>query len=165
MENGICTIKTAEDNISKDSNIFNFDYYISKGLLNSIDVNIGFYGNEEKVGYLKNMGNLNTFYDNLTFKINSIQKEIIEIKAETDVLILSIDTSLEEIKKLKTSLESYQDNVNSSVYKNLFEKLLAQENILIGAIGELFIKNTIYYDIVDDIAKSPITPYGFWLYK
>ena len=164
MENGICTIKTAEDNISKDSNIFNFDYYISKGLLNSIDVNIDFYGNEEKVGYLKNMGNLNTSYDNLTFKINSIQKEIIEIKAETDVLILSIDTSLEEIKKLKTSLESYQDNVNSSVYKNLFEKLLAQENILIGAIGELFIKNTIYYDIVDNITKSPITPYGFWLY-
>jgi hypothetical protein len=31
---GLCSIKTAEDNPSKDSFIIDFSYYIAKGILN-----------------------------------------------------------------------------------------------------------------------------------
>lgn len=162
MKDGICTIKTAEDNISKDSNLFNFDYYISKGLLNKAEVDGDFYGTYDKIGYLKSIGTLNSNYDKLSNQIVLLQKELIELKSETDVLILSIDTSLEELKKLKMSLSNYVDNTSSSVYKNIVEKIETQENILIGAVGVLFLKNNSYYDIVEQIIKTPITPLEFW---
>jgi hypothetical protein len=70
---GLCSIKTAEDNPSKDSFIIDFSYYITKGLLNKEITEADLYGkNENDMGYLKTLGYLNTQYDNITNKIINI---------------------------------------------------------------------------------------------
>jgi hypothetical protein len=67
---GLCSIKTAEDNPSKDSFIIDFSYYISKGLLDKDTTEADLYGiNENDKGYLKTLGYYNTKYDELTNKI------------------------------------------------------------------------------------------------
>jgi phage-related protein len=44
---GLCSIKTAEDNPSKDSFIINFNYYTTKGILDKDMVDADLYGKGE----------------------------------------------------------------------------------------------------------------------
>jgi hypothetical protein len=58
---GLCSIKTAEDNPSKDSFIIDFSYYTTKGLLDKAQTDADLYGvTKGDVGYLKKLGYLNT---------------------------------------------------------------------------------------------------------
>jgi hypothetical protein len=58
---GMCSIKTAEDNPSKDNFIIDFSYYIAQGILDKERTEADLYGiDDNDLGFLKTLGYYNT---------------------------------------------------------------------------------------------------------
>lgn len=142
---GLCSIKTAEDNPSKDSYIIDFRYYNMKGLLDEEISNRDLYGiNEQDQGYLKTLGYYNTEYDKLSNKIINLQDHsYTELVANIEVNLTGIDTALQELNKTRTKMLKYYNNEKteeeqSQTYQNYQNTLLEQQTILIGLIQDTF---------------------------
>lgn len=158
---GLCSIKTAEDNPSKDSYIIDFSYYTMRGLLDAASTNADLYGNnEDDMGYLKQLGYYNEKYDELTNLIINLQDEsYTELAANIEVNLTGIETAQQEMNKINKTLSRYAADYKESDTKNeTYEaykiKYNEQKNILIGLIEATFIKNGQYYLPDKDIFKT-----------
>lgn len=185
---GLCSIKTAEDNPSKDSYIIDFSYYIMRGLLDKNTTEADLYGvNDSDMGYLKQLGYYNTKYDELSNLIINLQDESYnELVANVEVNLTGIETAQQELNKIHKNLSRYISNVNkdqnteeNDTYLNYKIKYNNQKNILLGLIEDTFMTNNEYYkdlpiesqdftwskiqdanDLLDNIMK-----YGFKAFK
>ena len=178
---GLCSIKTAEDNPSKDSYIIDFSYYILKGMLDGDMVNNDLYGkNDEDMGYLKQLGYYNTEYDKLSNKIINLQDEsYTELTANIEVNLTGIETAQQELGKILKKLNQYgQPKKNgegevksvleeSDTYKSYKIKYNEQKNILLGLIESTFFTNGECIRLTDNTGKptteviNSLTPSSF----
>lgn len=150
---GLCSIKTAEDNPSKDSYIIDFSYYTLKGLLDKSKTDADLYGiDSEDLGYLKTLGYYNGKYDELSNKIINLQDEsFTELAANIEVNLTGIETAQQEMNKIKKSLSRYAqgkqnttstENVEENdTYKSYKIKYNEQRNILLGLIESTFMND------------------------
>lgn len=153
---GLCSIKTAEDNPSKDSFIIDFSYYITKGLLNKEITEADLYGkNENDMGYLKTLGYLNTQYDNITNKIINISAQsFTELSANLNVNLTGIETAQKQLRDLEKKLSKYtvQDSesyLNNKTFQSYQYEYMEQYSIYVQLILDTFYTNNrcIYGDI------------------
>ena len=145
---GLCTIKTAEDNPSKDSFIIDFSYYISKGILDKDTVERDLYGIEKgDMGYLKQLGYLNDSYDHLSnLIINLSTQSFTELETNLNVNLEAIETSQQQLIKLKAQADKYKKISNdpdktpeqSQTYENYITKIEEQTGVLNSLIEETF---------------------------
>lgn len=157
---GLCSIKTAEDNPSKDSYIIDFSYYIMRGLLDEQETNADLYGiNNNDMGYLKQLGYYNTKYDELSNMIINLQDEsYTELTANVEVNLTGIETSLKELNKIKKSLSKYinsqkEISEENETYLSYKTKYIEQKNILYGLIEDTFFKDGSALDFFSDPAN------------
>lgn len=145
---GLCSIKTAPDNPSKDSFIIDFSYYTTKGLLPVEQIEQDLYGIKyDKTvinGYLKTLGNYNTQYDILTNKIINLQNNSFnDIDAHIQINIEGINVIIKEIKEYTEMISKYSNQQNSSIYKTYQAKLREAQSTLYNLLSSTFepIKN------------------------
>lgn len=182
---GLCSIKTAEDNPSRDSYIIDFSYYTMRGLLEKEETEADLYGkNDEDMGYLKQLGYFNGEYDRISNLIINLQdKSYTELQANIEVNLTGIETAQKELNKIKKNMSKYSAAKNSKngtieesdTYKNYKNKYIEQKNILIGLIKDTFMTNDRYDDSLDikdwkgasdaDTLFEKITNYGFKKFK
>lgn len=184
---GLCSIKTAEDNPSKDNYIIDFSYYTLKGLLDKSKTDADLYGvNNEDFGYLKTLGYYNNKYDELSNKIINLQNEsFTELTANIEVNLTGIETAQQEMNKIKKSLSRYTQGKQeeeittveeSDTYKSYKLKYNEQKNILLGLIENTFMNDGNKYGIFDgkdfiEVSGSPadvltiINDIGFKTFK
>ena len=152
---GLCSIKTAEDNPSRDNYIIDFSYYTMRGLLDKNTTDADLYGiNESDMGYLKQLGYYNKKYDELSNLIINLQDEsYTELTANVEVNLTGIETAQQELNKINKKLSRYASNKNNSektakesdTYLNYKQKYNEQKNILLGLIEDTFMTNGDYY--------------------
>lgn len=141
---GLCSIKTAEDNISKDSFIINFSYYIAKGIMKEEDVENDLYGTNVDTdwGYLKRLGYLNSEYDKISNIIIDISSSsFTELEANLEVNLNAILTSQKQIAKIKKQMDKFKTSTSVSAnetYNNYQNQLNEQTGILNGLIKDTF---------------------------
>lgn len=148
---GLCSIKTAEDNPSKDSFIIDFSYYILKGLLDKEATEYDLYGKDNNdMGYLKRLGYYNSEYDRYSNLIIKLQDEsYTELEANIEVNLTGIETAKQELNKIKKKMEKYKvqfinknnnntEIIKSETYNNYMEQKEEQENIYYGLIKDTF---------------------------
>lgn len=145
---GLCSIKTAEDNPSKDSFIINFNYYTTKGILDKNMVDADLYGKGEgDQGYLKQLGYLNTEYDKLSNAIiNLSNSSFNELQANVEANVKGIETAQKQLFKLKKGIAMYESkghgaaeaNKENQSYQNQITKYNEQLDILNNLIYETF---------------------------
>ena len=155
---GLCSIKTAEDNPSKDSYLINLDYYIAKGMLDGDEVEQDLYGltpttkdltNKKNVipsGFLSQLGYYNSQYDELSNKIINLQDaSFTELQANLEVNYQGIITAQEQILKIKKQINNYVERYDNpsqyeqqQAYLNYLSKLSEQESILVKLIYSTF---------------------------
>lgn len=143
---GLCSIKTAEDNISKDNFIIDLSYYVKIGALDKDQVERDLYGIDgslEDLGFLKQLGYYNNEYDKLSNKIiNLTNQSFGELQSNVNVDITGIESVLKEIAKLNKQMAQYykQDEAEdkqNDTYKNYQEKLKQQNARLASLQNEL----------------------------
>lgn len=146
---GLCSIKTAEDNPSKDNYVIDFSYYTMRGLLDKAATNADLYGNNDgDMGYLKKLGYYNTKYDELSNLIINLQNEsYTELAANVEINLIAIETAQQEMNKINKNLSRYTSNTKekNDTYKAYKEKYNEQKNVLIGLIESTFMTDTSYY--------------------
>lgn len=158
---GMCSIKTAEDNPSKDSYIIDMSYYVEKGMLDEEEVEQDLYGitpnvtsiedNPDEIpsGFLKQLGYYNTQYDELSNKIINLQDaSFTELQANLEVNYQGILTAQEQILKIRKQLDKYKNMYATTgeyetqqAYLNFKVKLAEQESILTQLIYSTFYTN------------------------
>ena len=158
---GLCSIKSAEDNISKDSFIIDLSYYIDKGALDKNEVEQDLYGitpnikslennyDEIPSGFLAQLGYYNGEYDKLTNKIINLQDaSFTELQANLEVNYQAIITSQEQILKIKKQIDKYKNSYDDptqyetqQTYLNYKAKLSEQQSILTQLIYQTFYTN------------------------
>lgn len=140
---GLCSIKTAEDNPSKDSFIIDFSYYTKKGLLDRIKTDADLYGiNNNDIGFLKKLGYLNTQYDEISNKIIALKGEsFTELEANLEVNLNGIDAAQQQLNKYRKEMDKYKTSETSEeneVYKGYIQKFNEQMGIYCKLINETF---------------------------
>lgn len=179
---GLCSIKTAEDNPSKDNYIIDFSYYTMRGLLDKDAVEADLYGKDSSdMGYLKQLGYYNSKYDELSNLIINLQDESYnELAANIEVNLTGIETAQQELNKINKNLSRYISSKNSKkdnnknkekqnyknnnknteeqilkndTYLNYKTKYTEQKNILLGLIEDTFMTNG-KYDVTLPIKNS-----------
>ena len=146
---GMCSIKTAEDNPSKDNFIIDLSYYIKQGMLQQDQVYSDLYGtNDKDKGYLNQLGYNNTEYDKLSNKIINLTNEsFTELQANVQTNLTGIETVLKEIAKIKKQMARYetkwstteeeeQNKEQNDTYKNYITKLKVQKARLTSLIAD-----------------------------
>lgn len=185
---GLCSIKTAEDNPSKDSYIIDFSYYIMRGLLDKETTEADLYGIDgSDMGYLKQLGYYNKKYDELSNLIINLQDESYnELAANVEVNLAGIETAQQELNKINKSLSRYSSNRNKNTqitgeendtYLSYKIKYNEQKNILLGLIEDTFMTNGKYYNSLQTTISNwnnlkdvnelleAIMNYGFKIFK
>ena len=171
---GLCSIKTAEDNPSKDSYIIDLSYYIEKGMLDKEEVEQDLYGitpsdiplknNYDIIppGFLKQLGYYNTEYDKLSNKIINLQdSSFTELEANLTVNYQGIITAQEQILKIKKQIDKYKNMYTEAsqyetqqVYLNYLVKLSEQQSILTQLIYNTFFTDGICDTDAFDLTKG-----------
>lgn len=151
---GLCSIKTAEDNPSKDNYIIDFSYYTMRGFLDETATNADLYGvDSEDMGYLKKLGYYNNEYDRLSNLIINLQDEsYTELEANVEVNLTGIETAQKELNKIKKNMTKYStpkknntgDKEASETYNNYKTKYNEQKTILLGLVKDTFMKDGEY---------------------
>lgn len=144
---GLSSIKTAEDNVAKDSFIINFDYYTKKGMLDKDMVLADLYGvNEEDMGYLQQLGHFNEEYDQLDNAIINLQNSsTTELEANLEVNLNGIDAAKKEIHRLTKQRATYTNGMSdeelkeNKTYINYCTKINELQGTLRGLVYETFI--------------------------
>lgn len=178
---GLCSIKTAEDNPSKDSFIIDMSYYIAKGMLDGDEVEQDLYGitpNEKSIkdnpdeipsGFLQQLGYYNTRYDELSNKIINLQDaSFTELQANLEVNYQGIITAQEQILKIKKQLDKYKNMYSTTgeyetqqAYLNFKVKLAEQEAILTQLIYSTFYTNGVC-DLDENVWKEDCFDHDSW---
>lgn len=178
---GLCSIKTAEDNPSKDSFIIDMSYYIAKGMLDGDEVEQDLYGitpNEKSIkdnpdeipsGFLQQLGYYNTRYDELSNKIINLQDaSFTELQANLEVNYQGIITAQEQILKIRKQLDKYKNMYSTTgeyetqqAYLNFKVKLAEQEAILTQLIYSTFYTNG-ECDLNEDVWKEDCFDHDSW---
>lgn len=178
---GLCSIKTAEDNPSKDSFIIDMSYYIAKGMLDGDEVEQDLYGitpNEKSIkdnpdeipsGFLQQLGYYNTRYDELSNKIINLQDaSFTELQANLEVNYQGIITAQEQILKIRKQLDKYKNMYSTTgeyetqqAYLNFKVKLAEQEAILTQLIYSTFYTNR-ECDLNEDVWKEDCFDHNSW---
>ena len=178
---GLCSIKTAEDNPSKDSFIIDMSYYIEKGMLDGDEVEQDLYGitpNEKNIkdnpdeipsGFLQQLGYYNTRYDELSNKIINLQDaSFTELQANLEVNYQGIITAQEQILKIRKQLDKYKNMYSTTgeyetqqAYLNFKVKLAEQEAILTQLIYSTFYTNR-ECDLNEDVWKEDCFDHDSW---
>lgn len=149
-DSGLCTIKTAEDNVSKDNFIINLSYYVSKGMLDQEQLERDLYGKEQgDLAYLKQLGYYNEQYDHISNLIINLSSEsFAELQSNVQVNLEAIETAQQQLLKLKKQLNRYGFNEQSertedlsASIKNTFTKYDEQYAILEELFDETFCTN------------------------
>lgn len=153
---GLCSIKTAEDNPSKDSFIINFNYYTTKGILDKLSTDADLYGiNSNDMGYLKQLGYFNSEYDKISNAIINLEAASFnELEANITANITGIETAQKQLHKIKKDIDRYKSqpkdssaaaiavakeaNTENQSYQNQITKYNEQLNILNNLIYETF---------------------------
>lgn len=154
---GLCSIKNAEDNPSKDSFIIDFSYYIAKGMLDEDEVMQDLYGiyptskvitnsDEMPQGFLRQLGYYNSQYDEISNKIINLQSSSYnELEANLTVNLTGITTAQEQLLKIKQQMERFKaataQITDNQSYENYKTKYSEQEAILIQMISDTFFTN------------------------
>lgn len=179
---GLCSIKTAEDNPSKDSFIIDMSYYIAKGMLDGDEVEQDLYGitpNEKSIkdnpdeipsGFLQQLGYYNARYDELSNKIINLQDaSFTELQANLEVNYQGIITAQEQILKIKKQLDKYKNMYSTTgeyetqqAYLNFKVKLAEQEAILTQLIYSTFYTNGVC-DLDENVWKEDCFDHDSWL--
>lgn len=170
-DTGLCSIKTAEDNPSKDNYIIDFSYYTMKGMLDSDMVEKDLYGKkgtDDEIGYLKQLGYYNEEYDKLSNKIINLQDEsYTELEANIEVNLTGIETAQKELNKIIKTMSSYSakalnssddsDITESDTYQSYVVKKNEQTNTLIGLIESTFFTNGYAHEFIQDEDSEKIS--------
>ena len=159
---GLCTIKTAEDNPSKDNFIIDFSYYIQQGLLDKDRTLSDLYGNNSNdLGYLKTLGYLNIEYDKLSnYIINLSAASFTDLQAKLDVNLTGIETAQKRLRELEKIMSKYTKKYNTSyvesdAYKSYQYQYIEQNAIYVQLIQETFYTNGIsIYGTISDCAPA-----------
>lgn len=170
---GLCSIKTAEDNPSKDSYIVDLSYYVEKGMLDADEVEQDLYGvkptsrilvkDEIPAGFLNQLGYYNTRYDELSNKIINLKDaSYTELEANLTVNYQGIVTAQEQMLKIKKQLDKYKEMYKMAeggpeeqkAYQNYLVKLAEQQSILAKLIDLTFYTDGICDDN-PDIWEAP----------
>lgn len=171
---GLCSIKTAEDNPSKDSFIIDFSYYTTKGMLDKDTVEQDLYGvkfeKEGLNGYLKTLGFYNEEYDRLTNQIINLEdSSFTELEANLNVNLDGIETAQKQMRKYAEQIDKYKLVINNPSTSNSTTildsykiKYAEQEQIL----NQLIVDTFQTYGAYDtDIATISATPPSNWISK
>lgn len=138
---GLSSIKTAPDNLSKDSFIIDFSYYIQKGILSKEQVERDLYGIDPgDMAYLKKLGALNTLYDKVSnLIIDLTKKSYTELEANVKVNLDGLLTAQQQLEKLKKQQEKYKQSAGSNkTYENYQAKIEEQNAIYCQLLKETF---------------------------
>lgn len=171
---GLCSIKTAEDNPTKDSFIIDFSYYTKQGMLKESTVEEDLWGktsnSAESIkknivphGYLKQLGYYNTSYDFLTNKIINLQDASFnELEANLQVNLTGIETAKKQINKITKEMDKYRvlrdDLSENQTYQNQKAKLEEQQAILLRLI-----KSTFFTEGIPDTSVETYASIGSYL--
>lgn len=147
---GLCSIKTAEDNISKDSFIIDLDYYVTKGLIDKDMLSADLYGINNDMGYLQKLGHLNSQYDELSNAIINLSTESnTKLEANLEVNLNGIDSAKKSLHKIEKQMAAYrtltsntanEDNLaTNQTYINYCNKLNETQGTLNSLIYSTFI--------------------------
>lgn len=166
---GLCSIKTAEDNPSKDNYIIDLSYFIEKGYLDADEVEQDLWGvdpeNDSNIpsGFLRQLGYYNEQYDKISNKIINLQDASYnELEANLTVNLEGIVTAQEQLIKIKKQLDKYTATANlqstasntqsnlSSTVENYQTKYNEQEAILSQLVADTFFTDGTAYVATDD---------------
>lgn len=163
---GLCSIKTAEDNPSKDSFIIDFSYYTKMGLLDEKKVENDLYGtNEDGLAFLKTLGYYNKNYDELSNNIINLQNSSLnELEANLYVNLEGIETAQKELIKIKKqkdrfigSMQRYgEDKLYENLYDNeTYKSYIQKYNEQYTTLTDLI--KTTFYDSDGVMCLNPLT--------
>lgn len=114
---GFCTIQRAEENILKENFIYDFTYYINKGLLKYSEINPDLYSsNPDKLSYYVKLARLNKENDQIILDLSAVMIELDKANADYETAVLGRDAAQEEIAKL---IEIFKNNYDT--YGNLID--------------------------------------------
>lgn len=187
---GLCSIKSAEDNPSKDSYIVDLSYFVEKGMLDAEEVEQDLYGitptrdvikgDEIPSGFLRQLGYYNGQYDDLSNKIINLQDaSFTELEANLTVNYQGIITAQEQILKIKKQIDRYKEMYSmkeggaekQQSYQNYLNKLAEQQSILAKFIDLTFFTDGVCDDNLDiwdhdcfinEGIRSDMTPMEFF---
>lgn len=145
---GLSSIKTAEDNPSKDNFIIDFSYYIAQGLLDKEKTEADLYGkNDNDLGFLKTLGYFNIQYDKLSnWIINLSAASFTELEANLQVNLTGIETAQKRLRQLEKIMSNYtvkkgSDYLENSTYQSYQYEYIEQNAILVQLIEDTFYTN------------------------
>lgn len=135
---GLCSIKTAEDNPSKDSFVIDMSYYIAKGILNEERVKRDLYGVDgADIGYLKILGHYNSNYDKLSdLMINLSSQSFTELQANVETNFEAITTAQQQLQKYKQQIQRYKTTEAVESFNFNFKNGTSAERYWKGMTGE-----------------------------
>ena len=117
-EDGALSIKDASGNIGKDTFLINFDYYMKQGVLDAINVMSDLYGTTSNdLGYLPNLGIINTKLYDLSLKMSALQSEIINLQT---LIEQGYDSQIEVLKNLIQEKDLDKVMVQSSSLSGIY---------------------------------------------
>ena len=163
---GLCSIKTAEDNPSKDSYIIDFSYYVAKGMMSQDTINRDLYGTNDKglQGYLKRIGYFNSLYDSLSNKIINLQSSSYnDLEAHVTVNIEGIVEAQGKMREYELEIAKYSSMKESSIYASYVSKYCEQEGILSQLIIDTFFTDGVSMKtiITIDGSEKTLSKYDF----
>lgn len=164
---GLSSIRTAEDNPSKDNYIIDFSYYIKQGLLNEERTNADLYGeNDNDLGFLKKLGYYNEKYDEINNKIINLKdSSYTNLDANIYTNIVSMETAQKEILKTKKEMDRYktEEELESKTYRTYKTRYNNQRSTLQTLIENTFYTNGLCLDPSNPIPTrvSNIEPLDF----
>lgn len=109
-KNGTASIKRAKANTYGESTIWNFDFYINKGLLNKDDLARDMYGyNDTDLGIFTHVRSINKELAPLTNRVVNMTADLAQSEAFLVVEQEKANKSIKEVERLTTLLAEYQD--------------------------------------------------------
>lgn len=139
---GLCTIKLAEENPSRDNYIIDFSYYIAKNILSEEEVTRDLYGIDiGDMAYYKKIGMLNKEYDTISNLIINLSGEsFVELEANINTIFDGILTAQQQLIKLNKQLDKYKGNdtnTSNGTVENYKTKIKEQTAIFNQLVKEL----------------------------
>lgn len=121
-ENGICSIQTADNNLGKEIFLINLDYYSQMGMIDRNKLLKDLYGTTSSdLGYLTNLGRLNTLYTENTEKRDGVDGLAIQISTSQEKVLFYNDAVTAAEKELEDLLEKEQNGLTYSESLNIEE--------------------------------------------
>lgn len=104
---GFCSIGRAIENPSKENFIFNFEHYISQGLLKQTTVYNDLYSQQNGyLGYYKQLRALNDVRDELANLQAQYSKDLMEYEAQQQTYKVSLESAQEELQRIEQQILS-----------------------------------------------------------